>query len=1037
MATRAKAVFLTAELTMVGERRLALAPLYPEIRWIGEDQRAVSSRFETQADRAWSRRGELLPWLEATRPTDVIADRLTVVFPATTKPLQPELDLAFDVLIADTVGWVPALGIAAWATDPEHVRDALIANIQLEFARNKRLKRGSDVLRTQWFTGLSHRVAPVAATFYTFNEIRAFAEERKRALLPQMATRTTGDTRRCYEVDALIERIERTVAGGATNLLLVGASGVGKSTVLNGWFAGQSRPVWETTASQMERALTEGSGWQENLDTVIRELRESGDVLFVRNLAELFEVGRYVGNQTSMAEYLRTALQNAELRLVTECTPEQRARIDARYPGFLSLFHEVVVPEPEPDAMDRILARTAEVLGRGRLPAETARRVLALQRRFTPYSGFPGKTVRFLEHLVRAEEGTLDAGRAIARFCAESGLPRMMIDPDVPLSVAAIRTHFDERIVGQPAAVDAVVDTLVSVKTQTTRRGKPIASLLFAGPTGVGKTETAKALAAFLFGGADRMIRFDMSEFSSPGAVLRLAGAGEGLLTSAVRRTPFCVLLFDEIEKADSSFFDLLLQVLGEGRLTDGRGRLTDFCSAVVVMTSNLGADRANRSRPGFSQGPDPQEMQQAYKDAITGWFRPELVNRIDRILPFSALPGDAIRTILDLRLAGLAKRTGLVDRTVTLALSEPVRDHLATVATHPAYGARQLNRELSDRVLAPVANVLNEDPDPRPLTVGFGIEDGALVPEPVFHDPAPDVRARFDGIASLADATTDTRRTSWAVRHGAGFAQLQSELHILERRKTRLGKAFWKRTDDVARHGRLTELFADLEDNFAAIDALEEQVALDALVDRSEEVEAHTDAHRQRVAEARELYRRLYTFLADDDAPVVLGVYGDLEPARTEAARYERVAVALDLEVVRYEPVLWRSPDEVDRVLLEPPEEPGWTEVRALGVELWIGTPGPMLAFDNQEGLIRIAGPGPDLTLRVVVRPAADIDAYARPENIHRRAFYDNQTVFRIHGNGLARWEGRSGPLDRLDQDLEWVLTGEYWDRLTSELKD
>src|SRR5262249_55468409 len=162
----------------------------------------------------------------------------------------------------------------------------------------------------------------------------------------------------------------------------------------------------------------------------------------------------------------------------------------------------------------------------------------------------------------------------------ETGLPRVLLDPDVPIDIAETKQWFAKRVIGQSEAVDLVVDLLATVKAGLTRPNRPIASLLFIGPTGVGKTEMAKALAEFLFGSKDRLTRFDMSEYADPLAVQRLAGTAfgaEGLLTAKVREQPFCVLLLDEFEKAHPAFFDLLLQALGEARLTGAGRRVADI----------------------------------------------------------------------------------------------------------------------------------------------------------------------------------------------------------------------------------------------------------------------------------------------------------------------------------------------------------------------------------------------------------------------------------------------------------------------------
>ena len=284
---------------------------------------------------------------------------------------------------------------------------------------------------------------------------------------------------------------------------------------------------------------------------------------------------------------------------------------------------------------------------------EAIKETIRLNRRFTPYAGFPGKPIRFLESMLlndKSKYGKINSSKVISSFCEETGMPQFMVDPEISMNVDEIRERFNKHVYGQERAVDWISNLLASIKTALTRTGKPIASLLFVGPTGVGKTEMAKALAEFMFGSEEKMVRFDMSEFSDHWSILRLTGESffkDGLLTSAVRREPFSVLLFDEIEKAHHDFYDLLLQILGEGRLTDSGGKLVNFCSTIIIMTSNVGAKNLQNSPIGLQKNDQVESISELFLEAARKHFRPELFNRIDQIIPFKPLSKEVVRSVV------------------------------------------------------------------------------------------------------------------------------------------------------------------------------------------------------------------------------------------------------------------------------------------------------------------------------------------------------------------------------------------------------
>jgi ATP-dependent Clp protease ATP-binding subunit ClpB len=268
------------------------------------------------------------------------------------------------------------------------------------------------------------------------------------------------------------------------------------------------------------------------------------------------------------------------------------------------------------------------------------------------------------------------------------------------------------RVIGQDEAVEAVSNAIRRARAGLQDPNRPLGSFIFLGPTGVGKTELARALAEFLFDSDQAMIRIDMSEYMEKHSVSRLLGAPPGYvgydeggqLTEAVRRRPYSVLLFDEIEKAHPDVFNVLLQILDDGRVTDGQGRTVDFKNTVIIMTSNLGSQYI----VGLGQGHD-DEITHQVMDALRANFRPEFLNRVDETIIFRQLTKDQIGEIVQIQLDQVARRLG--DRGIDVVLTPAARDLIATLGYDPAYGARPLKRVIQKQILDPLAlKILNGD---------------------------------------------------------------------------------------------------------------------------------------------------------------------------------------------------------------------------------------------------------------------------------------------------------------------------------------
>jgi ATP-dependent Clp protease ATP-binding subunit ClpB len=302
-----------------------------------------------------------------------------------------------------------------------------------------------------------------------------------------------------------------------------------------------------------------------------------------------------------------------------------------------------------------------------------------------------------------------------------TGVPvsRMMETERAKLLVMEERLH--QRVIGQGEAVAAVSDAVRRSRSGLQDPSRPIGSFLFLGPTGVGKTELCKALAQVMFDDEQAMVRIDMSEFMERHSVSRLIGAPPGYvgyeeggkLTEAVRRRPYCVILLDEMEKAHPDVFNILLQVLDDGRLTDGHGRTVDFTNTVIVMTSNVGSQAIQRVT---SEGGGEDEMRAALNEALKARFLPEFLNRIDDVVTFHPLRRDEIRQIVQLQLKSLATR--LDDADLKLQWTEAAIDRVADEGYDPAYGARPLKRVIQREIQNPLATSLLRNAYPPGSTI-------------------------------------------------------------------------------------------------------------------------------------------------------------------------------------------------------------------------------------------------------------------------------------------------------------------------------
>jgi ATP-dependent Clp protease ATP-binding subunit ClpC len=639
-----------------------------------------------------------------------------------------------------------------------------------------------------------------------------------------------GQLKRAYGRDAEVEKVLDSLQR-KRSVLLLGQANVGKTAILHEAVQRMARRqcpdgvAGKWVVSFSTGAVLSGTHylgeWQTRLTFLLDQIKEGKRIyLYFEDIWGLRDAGRATDKADGFATLIRPYLERGDLQLLGESTPDnfhggnRETRALADEFSFMKHFDVHTIEEPTLEATKSIVTQVAKNLRQGgslRIEASAVDRAIELTRRFQSYQAFPGKATLLLGETAHdvaqaagppaGAERVVTADSVTATFSRLTGLPEKILSDRIGLRQEEIRAYFEERVIGQPEAVSAVADVVTLIKAEMNDPGRPLGVLFFVGPTGVGKTELAKTLAEYLFGSKDKLIRLDMSEYKSPLSITDLLAQ----LTEKQRRQSFSVLLLDEIEKAHPVVFDLFLQVFGDGRLSDASGRSVDLRNTIIIMTSNIGSQPEDE-RPSAASGigfvpvnavervEDAEARSRTVLRAVEEYFRPEFINRIDRILVFQPLGIEELRRIARRELGRALVREGIVRRNILIDFQEEVLDALLAVGFSPQYGARPLQRAIRDAVLLPLARAIAEQPALGEQLLELVVRDGRIVAETIpLSAPEAEAHAEEDDELRerlpVAEALSGKVRSMDARELEGAIAELRErvEAHIAGERYERL----------------------------------------------------------------------------------------------------------------------------------------------------------------------------------------------------------------------------------------------------------
>lgn len=547
-----------------------------------------------------------------------------------------------------------------------------------------------------------------------------------KADLPENLVRTVKHTEAVSELTKALMRTEP-----AKPILIAGETGVGKSTLIHLVAEKLHLARWQTVklaASDLIAGQRYVGDIEQNVKKVAEWFKQNEQSLWLApRFQEFLFMGSYDSKPAGVLEQLTPYLEKRLIHLVAEIDSRYLEKLMQARPRLRDIFEVITVEASSQDftmqlASDWIANDSHPWLWQDR-EAAFVQEAYSLAHQYLPHGQNPGIVLNLLKATkqrvkVSDQQTRITTQTIIEALSKSTGMPRVILDDQEPLDVNELKEHFARKVVGQQEAVRQITERIAMIKAGLVDPSKPSGVFLFVGPTGTGKTEIAKTLAAYLFGSEERMIRLDMSEFQTADSMYRLLGDGQDMsdqfaLVNHIRKKPFSVILLDEFEKAHQNIWDLFLQVFDDGRLTDQQGKIADFRHAIIIMTSNVGSSLPTSQAVGFKPASNQYSEEQVLK-SLQGTFRPEFLNRIDRIVAFNPLTKSVVRKILRAELRKVLKRRGLRQKRWSIEWEDSAIDFLMEKGYSATLGARPMKRAIEQYLLAPLALTIVQHQYPR-----------------------------------------------------------------------------------------------------------------------------------------------------------------------------------------------------------------------------------------------------------------------------------------------------------------------------------